>query len=83
MTKKNETDEPAYPSFQVRRVDKLERIDVLHPGLTKREVFAAMAMQRLIRPEFRDTNQEQFAHAELVACWATVYADALLKELGK
>ena len=50
---------------------------------TKREMFAAMAMQRLMRPEFCNTNQEQFAHAELVACWATVYADALLKELGK
>lgn len=44
-------------------------------GLTKREYFAAMAMQGM-------TSNNSIT-VETVAAWAVQYADALLAELGK
>lgn len=72
----NENNEPAYPSFQVRRVGNVEHIDVLHPGLSKREVFAAMAMQG-----WRAGGE--FGSSADAARFALDDADALLKELAK
>lgn len=43
-------------------------------GLTKREYFAAMAMQSLC------VSYEEMSH--VAAEWATKYADALIKELN-
>jgi len=48
------------------------------PGLTKRELFAAMAMQALI-----PTYVEQVKELENAAGAAVEYADALLKELER
>ncbi len=44
-------------------------------GMTKREYFAAMAMQGM-------TSNNSIT-VETVAAWAVQYADALLAELGK
>jgi hypothetical protein len=52
-----------------------EIYEVYHGHLSRRETFAAMAMQGLIS----DGLQEQ----RLVARQAVQYADALLKELNK
>lgn len=46
-------------------------------GLTKREYFAAMAMQGLL------ANQEVFSRDIEVERAAVLYADALLQELSK
>lgn len=47
-------------------------------GLTKREYFAALAMQGLLSC---DTDAK---HAEnAVACFAVTHADSLIKELNK
>lgn len=48
-----------------------------HYGLTKREYFAAMAMQGLLAKEERTGSREDFASD------AVKYADALLNELAK
>ena len=45
-------------------------------GLTKREYFAAMAMQGMLAHDF-DITPSQFAND------AVIYADALIKELSK
>jgi hypothetical protein len=46
-------------------------------GLTKRELFAAMAMQGLLSAPIYDSTPEGYAHD------AVLYADALLAELAK
>jgi len=51
--------------------------DFEYMGLTKRELFAAMAMQGLL------SDPEMNAPHEPVAQAAVGYADALLKELAK
>lgn len=52
-----------------------------HPlGLTKRELFAGKAMQALLQDSRWEIGTEG---ARNTAHWATVYADALLKELAK
>ena len=47
-------------------------------GLTKREYFAAMAMQAMI--SIRDRN-DPFADYDIIAVEAIEYADALINEL--
>jgi hypothetical protein len=61
----NNSDAPAYP----------DNWDAKLPGLTKREYFAAMAMQGLLADSTVPTFQ--------VAEHAVIQADALLKELEK
>ena len=51
-----------------------------YEGLTKREYFAAMAMQGLLSGEYRCATEEQ---ATIVARHAVQHADALLAELAK
>ena len=48
-------------------------------GLTKREYFAAMAMQGVIISE----DYKHVTTAEQVARWAVAKADALITELNK
>jgi len=48
------------------------------PGLTKRELFAAMAMQGL-----GGNSALNQASAQNIACWAVECADALIAELNK
>lgn len=66
MSKANE---PAFPI-------KINNHD-LYFGLTKRELIAAMAMQKMVDP----TNRKEWANQ--VAKIAVDYADALLAELEK
>jgi hypothetical protein len=56
--------------------DQLDGIDVI--GLTKREYFAAMAMQGLLANQKIDNG-----HSELLCMASIGYADELLKQLSK
>ena len=76
-------DEPAFPVIDKDKVWDL--------GLTKREYFAAMAMQGFISErknlvamdkEIQDKNPDLKLH-EGAAIAAVQYADALIKELEK
>lgn len=50
-------------------------------GLTKRELFAAMAMQGLISNEaYNELSEDQYTE---VSGRATTHADALIEELNK
>jgi hypothetical protein len=52
-------------------------------GLTKRELFAAMAMQGLLARGNHGVLAEQGITFKDYAYWSTEYADALLAELEK
>lgn len=64
MSSYNNEHMPAYPIEE-------------HIGLTKRELFAAMAMQGLCACEKLEGTNDKFAH------WSVKMADALLEELNK
>lgn len=66
----NNSDAPAYP----------DNWDAKLPGLTKREYFAAMAMQGLSARPYRSGYDDE-ARARTDARRAVLAADALLKEL--
>lgn len=51
-----------------------------YPGLTKRELFAAMAMQGLLATLVPGQNDPT---DEVLASWSVHQADALLAELNK
>lgn len=70
----------AYPSYELKRVGEVERVDIVNSGLTKREVFAAMAMQALIGQFTRDDVEVESSR---IPRDAVAHADALLKELEK
>lgn len=53
------------------------------PGITKRELFAALAMSRLIEVEQKIGAEFGFTPAKDLARIACSYADALLAELTK
>lgn len=55
---------------------------IAQTGLTKREYFAAMAMQGLLAHKGSVFHKEQ-GNGELVALGAVGYADALIAELNK
>ena len=59
----------AFPSY---------REDPMHPGLTKREYFAGLAMQGWIH-----TNPAQDCFPGDIARWSVECADALIAELNK
>lgn len=65
-------DLPAFPTGDFRNVNPV-------PGMTMRELFAAMAMQGMMAAE---TAADDFV-ASGVAKRAVIYADALLAELAK
>jgi len=67
--------EPAYPTDNASQVGA----NTWHfeGGLTKREKFAAMAMQGSITSESSSTKHDVRAH------WAVEAADALIAELAK
>lgn len=70
--------ESAFP-----RSETLTQIDTIdYPGLTKRELFAAMALQgmisnHLVVPHFKSSDYETYAKG------AISHADALLAELER
>lgn len=68
-------DKPAFPQpMEMRATESL-----YFAGLTRRELFAAMAMQGICaRPGGAQPYTEQY-----VVTWACQYADALIAELDK
>ena len=52
-------------------------------GLTKRELFAAMAMQGQLASSNSRASQEAWNNSAMCAEWAVEQADALLKALDK
>jgi hypothetical protein len=52
-------------------------------GLTKREYFAAMAMQGMITDSGKIKPSEALQLPVNIAAWAVLFADALLAELEK
>ena len=78
MSNPNDND-PAFPIPHFARPDG--RVDYGLSGLTKRELFAAMAMQGILANPCRQTStSETYAEA---AIDGVRYADALLAELAK
>jgi hypothetical protein len=75
MTNQNNSTSPAFPHLEV---DLMERPLQLHPGLTKREYFAGIAMQGYCA----NYHCWQEKTADQVAALSLQYADALLKELS-
>lgn len=84
---------PNDPVTAVR--SKLKGLDLdVHDGLTKRELFAAMAMQGFITSTFTNTGGQavgftgvdgktKSATPEVIAQNSIKYADALITELNK
>lgn len=74
-------DRPASPFKEVTSMQGgvITRYDN-HKGLTKREHFAAMAMQGLV---MKDEFCIEDKTVEIMALWSVKCADALLKELGR
>ena len=66
---------PAFPSANKLQLGEYSTMG--HAGLTKRELFAAMAMQGLLSTETRFQEVDTMAEAAVGA------ADALLAELAK
>ena len=72
-------DQSAFPVADTINPMTGERCDPLNGGLSKREYFAAMAMQGLV---LSNPSQIDTTHIELVAQQAVQYSDALLSELS-
>lgn len=71
--------DPAFYDGSEREIDQslIDPAWRAHPGLTKRELFAAMAMQGMLaNPAFR-TDQDKIAE------WAVTDSDALIIALNK
>ncbi len=74
--------QPAHPAIEIKHSTgpgPVATSRVFHTGLTKREMFAAMAMQGLCANSIPGSHH----HADERAREAVLNADALLKELAK
>jgi hypothetical protein len=67
----------AFPATQINICDGQVNSCVIYPGLTKREYFAAIAMQAFVSNPSVD-----LADNEIVTC-AVCLADTLIAELNK
>ena len=79
---KTKGDDSVYPSIDEQKAEQdsfgIIRTEFIGSnGLTKREYFAAMAMQNMTRINFNE------AHPYEVAEKSVKFADALIKELNK
>lgn len=75
--------EPAYPqgTSDFRQVGEVSKaIARIEGGLSKRELFAAMALQGMVAS---DIGQQSRANYAAFAGDAVAFADALLEELAK
>ena len=68
---------PAKGTTLIEEFGIVQQVDVYFCGLTKREYFAAMAMQGLL------ANSSNSIYPTEVAQDSLIYADALLAELEK
>jgi hypothetical protein len=83
------SDELAFPTQMWD--EELKEATWLDGGLTKRELFAAMAMQWLISSDIKILADEArhpdrdgyYTRGEMIALYSMKYADALLAELAK
>lgn len=74
-------DEPAFPSMDMNSHMGVDRLELRNPGLTKREYFAALAMQGLIGMYHR---YEEGGDGTINLCADAVgFADNLLKQLER
>jgi hypothetical protein len=62
-----------------------EKPNTQTPGLTKREYFAALAMQAQISSDNNKmlSAEEWMQEPKRISSWAVMYADALIEELNK
>jgi hypothetical protein len=81
-------DMPACPVYEQKRIGEKLRLDLNAPGLSKRELIAAMAMQGLLscydaQVDMQHSDPRYNGHnfKEVVAVNAVEFTDALLKEL--
>lgn len=74
--------EPAYP-FTVATENELLSSHLT--GLTKREYFAAMAMQGLIvaYPPKLNVSENTWSNVDIISALSTAISDALIKQLNK
>lgn len=80
MEKKTLPNDLAYPAFKIDE-DGKQFVDSNMLGLTKRELFAAMAMQGMISDQ-QTTLYKNGYSPENVAMYSRQYADALIAELN-
>lgn len=73
-------DKPAFPTTHEERTYSGTRL-VYRDGLTKREYFAAKAMQGILANLKREPGDKLGGSPVNVADWAIDYADALLAAL--
>jgi hypothetical protein len=90
MNTKNKGDEPAFPlTWMDHNSMGVVAVRETFPGLTKRQLFAAMAMQGQLsdyKTIFHYNNlspRGEISLAKLIAATSVEFADALLAELGK
>src|SRR5690606_11693639 len=78
-------DEPAFPEARFENDPAGIGQGILHyPGVTKRELFAAMAMQGLVGiGPIKSKNSIALINPKEMAITAIEYADALIAELEK
>lgn len=77
-------DQPAFPAMDMNQHQGVDRLELRHEGLTKREYFAAMAMQTLVTSQIvadRDGRYDETNWKEVVAMNAIEFADELLRQL--
>lgn len=75
---------PESPINPSQHLDCNGVIDVQYKGLTKREYFAAMAMQGLLAGHYEYfTGNDDVSVPDDVAKYAVLNAEALIKELNK
>jgi hypothetical protein len=72
MSDSTQGNSPAFPEYDFTKVPAASI-----PGLTKREYFAAMAMQALVSTETADYDVKP----KDAASFAVEYADCLIREL--
>ena len=73
----SEANKPAFPTTALTAVCNCVTATADHPGLTKREHFAGLAMQAYLGRDTRAFRGEDAAH------WAVRAADCLIAELAK
>ena len=83
MTHKD-TSAPAFPSIEKYHKDTEEICTQWHPGLTKREYFAGLAMQAILsNPAVPDAFMPGERANYIIARAAFAYADTMIEEGGK
>lgn len=82
-------DTPAFPVLELKEMGGKFLLDLASDGLSKREYFAAMAMQGLLANyEAQKDMQSDAVHSrdsfkDVLAANSVIFADALLKQLEK